>query len=150
MLKEIFVTTVLISIFNQANCITNQTNTIKIHANKKDFIDGDKLVIDQCLVEDSSIKSANGEFFLIMEKNGNLVIYATNQKVPIWATNTDKTGGKRVCMQADSDFNMYSHSNTLIWSSKTKGLNGTYVKLQNNGKLEMFTKADKKVWETKK
>ncbi|KAG5666764.1 hypothetical protein PVAND_014774 [Polypedilum vanderplanki] len=150
LLKQIFAITILITILNQARCNTNQNSTEDKRAEgTTNFIQGDKLAIDQCLVEGFSLKSANGEFFLNMQTDGNLVIYTTAKNVPIWATNTATLGGKRVCMQQDGDFNIYSQSNNLIWSSKTKGKSGIYVKLQNSGNLEMFTKADKKVWETK-
>ncbi|KAG5666766.1 hypothetical protein PVAND_014776 [Polypedilum vanderplanki] len=154
LLKKIFVITVLISIFIKAKCMVIINQTIETAKDKDGnelyFLPGDKLAINECLLNESwAIKSNGGKFYMRMHMDGNLVIYITKEHRFFWSTNTDNTGGKRLCMQEDGDFNIYGLENNVLWSSNTKGKYGIFVILTNCGYLEMYAEYNIKLWENK-
>ena len=56
-----------------------------------------------------SLSSPNDRFTLIMQSDGNLVDYADNRTVPIWATGTSGNFDSYVVMQPDGDLVVYPH-----------------------------------------
>ncbi|MBP2173106.1 hypothetical protein J3E05_001438, partial [Methanococcus voltae] len=55
---------------------------------------------------------------LVMQSDGNLVIYKKDNK-PIWASNTDGKGGNKLVMQSDGNLVIYKKDNKPIWASNT-------------------------------
>lgn len=58
---------------------------------------------------------------LIMQEDGNLVIYKSNG-TPIWSTNTWGKPNSRLEVQDDGNVVIYSASNQPIWATNTGGL----------------------------
>lgn len=82
------------------------------------------------------ITSANGRYTLIMQNDGNLVVY--NQGKPIWATNTAGTDGEMAIMQADGNFVLYRVNGDPLWASNTVGGAGAFVIMQDDGNLVVY------------
>ena len=61
-----------------------------------------------------------GPYRLVMQSDGNLVIYDSNNKAT-WATGTDKKGapGHKLIMQDDGNLVIYDGHNKPTWSSET-------------------------------
>jgi hypothetical protein len=77
------------------------------------------LAADQTLSAGQSIFSTNSQYYLIMQKDCNAVIYDVNNQ-PIWATGTfGKGDGGKLIMQTDGNLVLYDAGNTALWSSKT-------------------------------
>ncbi|WAS96580.1 lectin [Nannocystis punicea] len=85
---------------------------------------------------DDRITSANGRYSLIMQNDGNLVIY--NQGSAIWATNTAGTDGETAVMQTDGNFVLYRVNGTPLWASNTAGRPVSYVIMQDDGNLVVY------------
>lgn len=96
--------------------------------------------------------SNNGSFELLMQPDGNLVLYRTYAAhsscliqgcmeyewwcVAFWSTHT-KTG-KRAVMKNDGNFVVYDEHNQEVWSSYTPGHPGTILKLLDDGRLIIY------------
>ncbi len=55
---------------------------------------------------------------LVMQTDGNLVLYNTNNQ-PIWYTSTGGNPGAQLSLQLDGNLVLYSASNTPLWSNST-------------------------------
>jgi hypothetical protein len=92
--------------------------------------------------------SHNNKFNLIMQEDGNLVIYKINHR-PLWATNTFNKGigPYNLYMQSDGNLVIYDGNEQVMWASDTNGFkHGNYRLFVNNiGDLEI-TYDDKLFW----
>ncbi len=74
-----------------------------------------------------SAVSADGQCFIILQGDGNLVIYhgsgPSNQGLPIWASHTNRGPGEYFAiLQSDGNFCIYqgsdpSHQGAFVWNS---------------------------------
>ncbi|GBD86236.1 D-mannose binding lectin [bacterium BMS3Abin03] len=89
----------------------------------------------------TQLVSPNGEYTLIYQDDGNLVLYRKDKKV-IWASNTDNTGKPGMAsMDSDGNFVVYNADEEVVWASET-GNNGPncIVELNDNGEFEVIKK----------
>ncbi|MBP2173105.1 hypothetical protein J3E05_001436, partial [Methanococcus voltae] len=84
--------------------------TIPEHGNYKG---NDTLPADGILGWDQNLASKNGLYELLMQSDGNLVIYDFFRK-PLWASNTDGKGGNKLVMQSDGNLVIYKKDNKPI------------------------------------
>ncbi|NVJ59386.1 MAG: metallophosphoesterase [Gammaproteobacteria bacterium] len=91
----------------------------------------------------NSIISNNGEYRLVMQQDGNLVIY-NQQGQAIWSSNTVGSGADRLVYQSDGNLVIYA-GNQAVWSSGTGGVNSTRLVIKNDGTLVMRN-GDNEVW----
>jgi hypothetical protein len=91
--------------------------------------------------------SQNNKFNLIMQEDGNLVIY--NNRNPLWATNTINkgVGPYNLYMQSDGNLVIYDGNSQATWSSNTSGnIHSDYRLFINNiGDLEIICD-DRLLW----
>lgn len=83
-----------------------------------------------------SMTSPNGQYQLVMQTDGNLVLYRTGGSA-IWATSTNGSG-RWASMQADGNLVVYVGS-TAIWSSNTAGWSGANLVVQDDGNLVIYS-----------
>lgn len=107
----------------------------------------------QSLQSNQSITSPNGRYMLIMQNDGNLVVYKTPASVAnaIWASNTAGSGGKQVIMQMDGNLVVYKGNGTspadAVWASNTVGPNNSLLLMQDDGNLVIYVlKAENSSW----
>src|SRR5207237_2512941 len=53
------------------------------------------------------LRSQDGRFDLIMQGDGNLVLYRRSDSKPLWASNTNGKGATFAVMQGDGNFVLY-------------------------------------------
>ncbi len=82
--------------------------------------------------------STNQCFMLVMQGDGNLVLYKQSSGKPTWATYTQNTAGAFAAMQPDGNFVVYSPNNDPMWNSKTGRTNGKILILQDDGNLVIY------------
>lgn len=87
------------------------------------------------------LTSPNGTYRLVMQADGNLVLYKGGQV--LWATGGQGTGARAV-MQADGNFVVYNGS-AAKWSSSTGGFDASVLKLQDDGNLVVYD-AGRPIW----
>lgn len=80
----------------------------------------------------------NGIYALIMQGDGNLVVYANAGQRSIW--DASSRGGSYARMQMDGNFVVYNSNGTWRWTSKTGGKPynmGYLLTLNNDGSLQI-------------
>jgi hypothetical protein len=108
---------------------------------------GESLGIDQKLT------SSNGKYTLIMQGDGNLVLY-TESNTPVWATRTQGKGAVRASLQDDGNLVLYTKEQerwfhkdaaAAVWASQTRGENVRLV-LQDDRNLVIYTSDGRELW----
>ena len=83
-----------------------------------------------CIPVNGSILSPNGTYSLVLQGDGNLVLYQYNY-TPFWASYTQGKQVAKAVMQADGNFMVYDTANNAIWNSMTanrSGISSYYAK----------------------
>ena len=112
------------------------------------------LMPDQTLSPDQEIASNNGKVTVVMQGDGNFVLYENmpNGRRPLWSSDTwnvPGSAGSRVVMQADGNLVVYTSTNKPIWSSDTwnkPGSHGSRAVLQDDGNFVIYTAANEPIW----
>ena len=104
----------------------------------------DRLNSNGTLRVEEGIASPNGLYTLIMQLDGNLVLYE-NKNRPVWATNTDGSGATVAIMQADGNLVLYDNASRPIWSSNTHGNANSVLVLQDDRNLVMY-QGNRPIW----
>lgn len=68
----------------------------------------DRLTPDQTLTPDQRIESYNARCALVMQGDGNLVLYDNFSGRALWASGTDGRNGARAVMQSDGNLVVYA------------------------------------------
>lgn len=86
------------------------------------------------------IVSPNGRFELVMQTDGNLVLYMRWYPYPnyaLWNSHTWGIGAERAAMQSDGNFVIY-RGNTPLWNSNTAGHPYATLVMQNDGNAVIY------------
>jgi hypothetical protein len=96
-----------------------------------------------------SLYSPSGQYQLIMQGDGNLVIYSGGSA--IWNTGTEGTGTSNyLAMQGDGNLVVYTSANKAVWNSGTEGTGtSNYLAMQNDGNLVVYTSNGTAEWSSK-
>ena len=96
----------------------------------------DTLTEGQKLEKGGSLTSLNGAYTLILQDDGNLVLYAREQAV--WSTDTDGQDVVRAEVQTDGNFVLYTPDKP-VWHTDTKGKKDVKLVLQDDRNLVLYT-----------
>jgi hypothetical protein len=91
-----------------------------------------QLLPNQSLSPNQQVVSCNGQYNLIMQGDGNLVLYRGGS--PMWSTGTWGTQANLAIMQSDGNFVLYGASKAY-WSTGTFGHSGARLVVGDDGKL---------------
>ena len=77
---------------------------------------------------------------LVMQSDGNLVLYNKTTGATMWATNTVRTGANsyRFSFQTDGNAVVYDKNNSVLWASGSTGKNGNKFVVQADGNMVMY------------
>ena len=101
--------------------------------------------LNQCM----GIKSPNGRFILVMQSDGNLVLYDNTTREPLWASHTyDDSGNNSVVFQDDYNFVVYNGSGTPTWASQTYNTYADRLVVQNDGNVVIYNRGNNTIWAT--
>jgi len=96
------------------------------------------LFSNQSLYQGDYLTSNDKRFKLIMQTDGNLVLYKNNN-VAIWHTVTfGKPYINRLVMQGDGNAVLYDKNDKYYWNSHTNNYHNGYLVLQNDGNLVIY------------
>jgi hypothetical protein len=87
------------------------------------------------------IKSPDGRYTLVMQDDGNLVLYSADT-ASIWNSGTAGQPGSYAVMQNDGNLVVYNSGNVPLWWSGTWGNGASTLKLQNDGNLVVYRNSD--------
>jgi hypothetical protein len=110
----------------------------------------DRLNANECLNPNEKLTSANGCFTLIMQGDGNLVIYRNSNGKATWSSKTSRSCTNRACMQGDGNFVAYDCHDRATWSSKTSRNEGSSILMQDDGNLVIYAwNSGRAIWSSK-
>lgn len=92
---------------------------------------GQQLLVNQSLV------SVDGRFHLILQGDGNFVLYEGS--TPLWASNTFGQASANAIMQSDGNFVVYTSTGHAVWNSGTFNHPGAFVVMQDDGNLVVYS-----------
>jgi hypothetical protein len=82
------------------------------------------------------LTSDNQQYSLLLERDGNLVLYAGRRV--LWTSNTEGQEVQRCTMQLDGNLVLYSRKDQPVWSTSTSDRPGSFLVLQNDGNLVIY------------
>jgi hypothetical protein len=95
---------------------------------------------------DGELWSDNRWLRLVLQGDGNLVLYRVQAQQALWATGTDGQPVDHVAMQADGNLVAYSSDGTARWASNTAGNPGASLDLQDDGNLVIYDTGRRPLW----
>jgi hypothetical protein len=87
----------------------------------------------ETLAVNEELPSCNRKVTLIMQSDGNLVLYHRGRA--IWATDTFDTDGDHAVMQTDGDFVLYDRHNKRLFSTQTTAWPGAHLEVRDEGSV---------------
>ncbi|MBV9363340.1 MAG: hypothetical protein JO286_19765 [Solirubrobacterales bacterium] len=93
-----------------------------------------------------SIYSPSEQFQLLMQSDGNLVLYDGAGKA-LWASGTVGHPGAHAVMQTDGNLVVYDSAGHALWASRTPQQPGAFLYMQSDGNLVIY-KGSAALWST--
>ena len=102
---------------------------------------------NEYLTSNKYLVSDNKAFFLIMQSDGNLVVYKgsgpSDNKGALWSSGTSGKGESFAIMQSDGNFVIYkgsgpSDNKGALWNSKTFGKGESFAIMQDDGNFVVY------------
>lgn len=105
----------------------------------------ERLNPDERLLPDEMLVSGDGRFELVMQGDGNLVLYRHGAHA-LWATGTSGNQVAFAVMQGDGNFVLYAPDGTPVWASHTAGNPGAWLQIQDDGNLVIYAPGPRAIW----
>ncbi|WP_214317552.1 hypothetical protein [Nonomuraea sediminis] len=106
----------------------------------------DHLLPDQSLKINETLESNNGWLRLILQGDGNLVLYRAQVGQPLWASDTAGQPAAMAIMQGDGNLVLYDPQGVPLWAAGTDGHPGARLVLQDDGNLVIYDGAGNALW----
>ena len=98
------------------------------------------------LANGQSVTSCDGRFTLVIQGDGNLVLYQAGVGA-LWANYVFGTG-HTLHMQGDGNLVVYNNIGEARWHTSTYGSNGAYLAVQNDGNVVVYSTTSQPLWWT--
>jgi hypothetical protein len=92
------------------------------------------------------VSSCDGRFSLVMQGDGNLVLYGPSGA--LWHTNTHGHAGATAVFQGDGNLVVYGVWGQPLWHSGTHGHPGSFLSVQDDGNLVVYSSNVTPLWAT--
>jgi len=96
------------------------------------------------LVIDGSITSNNSQYRLILQEDGNLVLYGPGGAM--WSTQTNGHTVSNAAMQGDGNFVLHGSDGGALWSANTLDHPGARLEVQDDGNLVVYSPDNTALW----
>lgn len=106
------------------------------------------LVAGQTLYPGDALWSPNHLYRLLMQSDGNLVLYSMPGNKPFWATGTTRYPGSVLQMQGDGNLVVYAPGHVAVWASNTANHPGTVLQMQNDANAVLYAPGHVAIWAT--
>ncbi|MBV9157999.1 MAG: hypothetical protein JO097_17170 [Acidobacteriaceae bacterium] len=106
----------------------------------------DRLLTYQQLEISEQLLSSNNYLNVILQADGNLVLYRTQFGHALWASNTPGSPVNHVIMQGDGNLVAYSAEGTAYWATGTQGHPGAWAFLQDDGNFVVYDSGNNALW----
>lgn len=94
-----------------------------------------------------ALETADGKYRLILQPDGNLVLYK-NGNQPVWASGTDGKQVAFLALQPDGNLVLYSKDYRPLWSTGTANRGAFKLIIQPDGNLVLYTIDNRPLWAT--
>ncbi|MEV4027469.1 S8 family serine peptidase [Actinosynnema sp. NPDC050801] len=105
----------------------------------------DTLVRGESLAAGQSKVSQDGRFTLVMQGDGNLVLYTAAGQA-LWHTNTHGTAATHVVLQHDGNLVIYTAAGQPLWHTSTHGTAADRLVVQNDSNLVLYGPGGQVFW----
>lgn len=122
-----------IAVYNSSNSQIYHTNTS----------DANILAQNQTLTPGQSLIASGTPYQVVMQTDGNLVVYGNNGA--LWNSQTSGDTGAYAVMQGDGNLVVYGPGGA-IWNSHTSGNPGAYAIMQGDGNFVVYNSAHVALW----
>lgn len=149
-LKEVFI--LFFVIFSLDMCSGNRIkretlsvqNVCKSTYNnyEQPYYSSNKINVGECLSAGRELK--NGDYRLIMQEDGNLVLYKSGSS--IWRTHSHRSSADRFCLQDNQWALCKGQQTVVLFWQKLNTI--SYAKLQNDGNFVAYSSGDTALWST--
>ncbi len=102
---------------------------------------------DSYMFAGQSLYTANRTYRLVLQTDGNLVLYDQSGKA-LWATGTNGIPPGFLALQPDGNLVLYSQDGRPIWYTKTAGYSGDSLVIQQDGNLVLYSQYQTPLWDT--
>ena len=92
------------------------------------------------------LRSPSGQFQLVLQTDGNLVLY--DGQTAIWATGTSGQTASQAAMQADGNLVLVGPGGAVVWEARTAGHPGARLVLQDDGNAVVYALDKRPLWST--
>ncbi len=108
----------------------------------------DRLHANEQLNVGGELRSGNGWLNLVVQGDGNVVLYRIQTRRPLWASNTMGQPVAFLAMQGDGNLVAYTAGGAPVWASGTAGNAGAWAILQDDGNFVIYGAAGNALWAT--
>ncbi|MFT4263652.1 MAG: hypothetical protein QM572_09750 [Nocardioides sp.] len=107
---------------------------------------GSTVVLDTkaSMTTGTRVKSPNGTFELVLEPDGNLVLYDNQTRAHVWESHT--TTGTTLLMQSDGNLVLYDSAGKAPWATGSNSPTANKFLLRNDGTLQVVDPTGKALW----
>ena len=102
---------------------------------------GTYLVAGQILPSGKCIVSPHGQYFLLMNTDGNFFIYDWAHGTGTWGPGTQGHPGAYAIFQTDGNLVVYDVNGTALWNSGTSGTNAERLDMNDDGRIIIWKSA---------
>ncbi|HET8891879.1 MAG TPA: RHS repeat-associated core domain-containing protein [Candidatus Angelobacter sp.] len=102
---------------------------------------GTYLVAGEILPSGKCIVSPHGQYFLLMNTDGNFFIYDWAHATGTWGPGTQGHPGAYAIFQTDGNLVVYDVNGTALWSSGTSGTYAERMNLEDDGRIIIYKSA---------
>lgn len=106
-----------------------------------------RLLSNSLLMPGQRIETANRKYSLILQEDGNLVLYTSSMK-PLWNSQTDGKRVQHLTMQSDGNLVLYDTNSKPIWHSHTNGKGSSRLVIQEDANLVIYHDGGTATWAT--
>ena len=99
---------------------------------------GAQLNVNQIIYGNQYIMSDDNRFLLILQDDGNLVLYGPGY-IPLWSAGTAGKGGTHLTLQSDGNLVLYTANNVAVWASGTHNSGANELLIQNDGNAVLYS-----------
>jgi hypothetical protein len=107
----------------------------------------DRLLPTEGLITSGTLVSGDGRFTVILQADGNLVLYAPGTR-PLWATSSADPTVWDAVMQPDGNLVVYNRSGLQLFATDTGGHPGAWAVIQNDGNFVIYDASNRALWAT--
>ncbi len=108
------------------------------------YLGTDHLNTGQSLTSGNYIRSWDNRYVLLMQTDGNMVLYGPGYH-GLWSTQTGGKPGAGLAMQTDGNIVVW-YNNAPVWASNTAGLGTANMYMQTDGNLVAYNGNGTGVW----